>query len=294
MRGSQAAERVARLGIDVARARLDVADAAVDEAQAICEIARIGSGVTSTVQAENDLEDARAERANARHRVEQAEAEAARATAFREHRKKEFDRFDLLASRGAIEPRLIDEWKGRYRAAQADELQAQARIGQARASVAVAEASVRVAEARCDLARAVSRLARDPGGQGGRGALEEALARFRRARVQRARSERRTARLEVERLEAKAEHELEVVAYRIKQVERLRQLADRRAVEPRLVDEQELALSEARHLRRIAEAAVKSARSRLESAEARLKSVEAEAGGIDSKLDPTSPAPGRN
>jgi hypothetical protein len=79
LRGAQAAERAARLGIEVARARLATAEAAVREAQAISDVSRIGSGATPAVDAENGLEDARAERSHARNRVEQAEAEAARA-----------------------------------------------------------------------------------------------------------------------------------------------------------------------------------------------------------------------
>ena len=59
------------------------------------------------VQAENELEDARAERADAQHRVAQAEAQASRTSAFREHRKKESDRMALLAGKNAIERRVV-------------------------------------------------------------------------------------------------------------------------------------------------------------------------------------------
>ena len=89
------------------------------------------------------------------------------------------------------------------------------------------------------------------------------------------------ARLEVNRAEAEAERDRAAVAFRSKQVERVKQLAARRAVEERLVDEHELALSEARHLQREAEAGIKSARARLVAAEARLKAIEVEAGGND-------------
>ena len=248
MRGARAAERTAALSVNVNRARRDAAEAAIREAQAIHDIARIGSGVIVAVQAENELEDARAEQADAQHRVARAEAQAARASAFREHRKKESDRIALLASKNAIERRVVNEQEDRYRSAQADERGAEAKVNQARASVAIAEAAVHAAEARRDLARAVSRLAGDPGAEREPEPLKAAMTRLRRARVDRARSERDAARLEVGRAEAEAERDRATVAFRTKQVERVKQLAARKAVEERLVDEHELAVDESRHL----------------------------------------------
>ena len=149
------------------------------------------------------------------------------------------------------------------------------------ASVAIAEAAAHAAEARRDLARAVSRLARDPVAEQEPEPLKAAMARLRRARVDRARSERDAARLEVGRAEAEAERDRATVAFRTKQVERVKQLAARKAVEGRLVDEHELRRAESRHFQHEAEAGVKSARARLAAAEARLKAVEGEAGGDD-------------
>ena len=188
------------------------------------------------VQAENELEDARAEQADAQHRVERAKAQAARTSTFREHRKKESDRMTLLASKAAIERRVVNEQEDRYRSAQADERGAEAKVEQARASVAIAEAAAHAAEARRDLARAVSRLARDPVAEQEPEPLKAAMARLRRARVDRARSERDAARLEVGRAEAEAERDRATVAFRTKQVERVKQLAARKAVEGRLVE----------------------------------------------------------
>ena len=134
------------------------------------------------------------------------------------------------------------------------------KVDQARASVAIAEAAVHAAEARRDLARAVSRLAGDPGAEREPEPLKAAMTRLRRARVDRARSERDAARLEVDRAEAEAERDRATVAFRTRQVERVKQLAARKAVEGRLVDEHELAVDESRHFQREAEAGIKSAR----------------------------------
>src|SRR5262249_38383363 len=135
LRSARAGESAARLGTRIARARLDAAEAAIREAQAIHDVARIGSGVTPPVQAENDREEARTEGAQARHGVERAEAQLARASAYREYRKKESDRLALLAGKNAIERRVVEEQEDRYRSAQADARQAAAKLDQARASV---------------------------------------------------------------------------------------------------------------------------------------------------------------
>ena len=78
--------------------------------------------------------------------------------------------------------------------------------------------------------------------------------------------------------------------YRTKQVNRLKELDARGAIEHRLVNEEEQRSTEGAHdAEREAEAAVKSARrARLEAAEANLKAVEAEAGGTGPGTEPTS------
>lgn len=276
VRAGLATERAARLSVEIARLRLVAAEAAIREAAAIQEAAATGSGVVPTIQAENDLDDARAEQADARYRVEHAEAEEARAEAFRLFRKKEYDRLAILAKRNAIEPRVVEEQEDRYRAALADERQAEAKVDQARASVAIAEATVRAAEARRDLARAAARLSKDPAASGTTAEPAGALKRLHEARVDRARAERDAARLEVQRADAEAERDRATVASRASLLERVKQLAARRSTEARLVDEHELALTESKHILRQAEASVKSARARLEAAEARLKGIEAE------------------
>lgn len=276
VRAGLATERAAQLSVEIARLRLTAAEAAIREAAAIQEAAATGSGVVPAIQAEDDLDDARAEQADAQYRVEHARAEEARAEAFRLFRGKEFERLAILARRKAIEPRVVEEQEDRFRAAQADERQAEAKVDQARASVAIAEAAVRAAEARRDLARASARLTQERATSSPTAGPAGALKHLHEARVDRARAERDAARLEVQRAEAEAERDRATVASRENLLERVKQLAARRSTEARLVDEQELALTESRHILRQSEATVKSARARLQAIESRLKAIEAE------------------
>ncbi len=226
------------------------------------------------------LEVARAQRKVAEAVAAQAEAEAAAAVAQREYREKQHKRMAQLAERGAIEHRLVDEEVERLREAQAAERAAEAKIAVARASLDDARAAVREVEAERDIARAESR------GAEAETDLKAAQARLHEARLDRVRAERKAALAEVDRAEAASKKAKATVEYRTKQLERIKELVNRSAVEPRLLDEEEQRLTEARIAYREASTTVELARARLKAAEARVRAVEAEA-----KAGATRPGP---
>jgi multidrug resistance efflux pump len=98
--------------------------------------------------------------------------------------------------------------------------------------------------------------------------LKKAQARLHEARLDRARGERDAARAEIARAEANWEKAKATVAYRTKQLTRIQELVERRAVEERLLDEEKDAVNKARKAEREAEAAIEVARTRLKLAEA--------------------------
>jgi multidrug resistance efflux pump len=257
--------------------------------------------------------------------VKQAEAEAESAAAQRKYREKAltrmvhlenggfsvFQRRDAptprqdsrkvqLEKRPAIEHALVEEEELALREAEAGERAAKARITVSHSSLEGARAAVREAEALRDIARAELRDAPDAGGPhrpprppalraDAENDWKEARARLHAARLGRARAERDAARAEIDRAEANLRKAKTAVEYRTKQFGRLKQLFERQAIEQRLLDEQEQALTEARGAEREAEAAVRLARARLEAAEARLKAVEAEGGAAN--RGPITPPP---
>ncbi len=222
--------------------------------------------------AEARLKVAQAERRVAEVLVEQAEAETTAAAAQREYRGKQRDRLAQLAKRGAIEVALVDEQEARFGEAQAAEHEAKEKLAVSRASLKAAKAAVREAEALRDITRAESRVAPDVEKH-----LKEALARLHDARLDRARAQRDAARAEIDRAEAKLKKSKATVEYQTKVFERIKQLAERRAVEQRLVDELGQAVIEARNAQREAEVAVRLARTRLEAAAARLEAAKDDA-----------------
>jgi beta-lactamase regulating signal transducer with metallopeptidase domain len=236
--------------------------------------------------AEARLEVSQARRKVAEALVEQAEAEAAAAVAQRKYHQKQHERMVQLAERGAVEHRLVDEEVARLAAAEAARRTAEAKIAVARVSLDDARAAVREAEAQRDIVHAESQNA------DAESDLKAARARLQQARLDRVRVERKAARAEIDRAEAGLKMAEVTVAYRNKQVERLKELVRRGAIEQRLVDEQEQALTEACIAERAAEAAVQLARARLKAADARLKAVQAEAKGGATSPGPKPPPAG--
>jgi RND family efflux transporter MFP subunit len=90
---------------------------------------------------------AKADKAMALAAVEQAEANAKSADAWRRYREKQYGRMKDLFALKSIEERLVDESKDRYEASLETVRSARAAIATARAQVAAAEAKIELAEA---------------------------------------------------------------------------------------------------------------------------------------------------
>ena len=245
VRGARAAEAgAAALSVDVHRARQGAAEAAIREAQAIRDIARIGSGVIVAVQAENELEDAPGPGGPTPSiAIERAQAQASAPRPSGNTARRNPTRWPCWPARtpssgGWSNSRRTDPVPRRPTS-----IAQKHKVNQARTTVAIAEAAVHAAKAHRDLGE--GRLAARPhsGAEREPESLKAAMTRLRQARVDRTRSERDAARLEVNRAEAEAKRDRAAVAFRSKQVERVKQLAARKAVEERLVNEHELALS---------------------------------------------------
>lgn len=215
--------------------------------------------------AEGRLEVDRAQLKVAEAAVKQARAEADHATARREYREKQLKRIASLAERGSIEQRLVDEEEDRRQMARAQEHASQHRVETARADLDKARARVHEAESLRDIAVAETRSGPDA-----RDALKAAQARLREARLDIARAEVLVARQDVDRAEADRAGATAAVNYRTRQVRRLESLVAVKAIEQRLVDEQEAKLTEARQVEKTAAAAIEQARARLKVAEATL------------------------
>ncbi len=233
--------------------------------------------------AEDRLEVDRARLKVAEAVVKQAQAQAEAATARLEYRDKTFKRIASLVQRRAVEGRLLDEEEDRRQMARAEERASQHRVETARAELAKARAEVREAEGLHDIAVAEASSAPDA-----RDALRAAQARLREARLDVARTEVLVARQDVARAEADRAGATATVNYRTRQVRRLESLVARKAIEQRLVDEQELKATEARKAETAAAAAIEQARARLKAAEANLKVIES-----TSRPDPGPAAPPR-
>lgn len=198
-----------------------------------------------------DLKLFRAQLKIAEAGVKQAQAQAEAAAARREYCDKQFQRIASLVERRAVEGRLLDEEEDRRQVARAEERASQHRVETARAELDKARAEVREAEALRDIVVAEGRSAPDA-----RAMLRSAQIRLREARLD-------VARAEADRAGATA-----TVTYRTRQVRRLESLVAVRAIEQRLVDEQEAKLTVARKAEQAAAA--------VEQAGARLKAVEAD------------------
>lgn len=220
--------------------------------------------------AEARLEVDRAQLKVAEAVVKQAQAQAEAATARREYRDKQFKRIAALADQGAIERRLVDEEEDRRQVARAEERASEHRVEAARAELDKARAEVREAEGLHDIAVAEASSA-----PGARDAMKAAQARLREARLDVARAEVLVARQDVARAEADRAGATATVNYRTRQVRRLESLVAVKAIEQRLVDQEQLKLTEALKAEQAAAAAIEQARARLEAAERRLKVVEA-------------------
>ena len=167
---------------------------------------------------------------------------------------------------------------------------AEANIVISRAARDAARATVREAEALRDISRAEKRGTPDAAND-----LKKRAGPAPRGSSGPRRAERDAVRAELGRAEADLRTSRAAVEYRTKQVGRLKELVQARAIEPRLVNEQEEVLTEARLGERKAEAAVGIARARLKVAEVRLEAaeVEADAGATDRDPDPAPSAPRR-
>jgi len=221
--------------------------------------------------AEAHLKVAQAEQKAAEALVEQAEVEAKSAADEREYCGRQRERLEELVKRRDVEERLLDEEKDHFRVAQAAERTAKAKIADSRAALVVAKAAVREAEVLRDIACLGPEITLDAKTKD---QLKTAQACLHEARLDRARGERDGARAEIARAEANCEKAKANVAYRTKQLTRIQELVERRAVEERLLDEKKDAVNKARKAEREAEAAIAVARTR-------LKLTEAEAGASD-------------
>jgi beta-lactamase regulating signal transducer with metallopeptidase domain len=237
--------------------------------------------------AEARVEAARAEQKVAEAIVRRDEAEVARATATRQYRAKEYNRYLDLLKRGAIPRELVDEHESRLGEAQAAAHEAEARLASARFGLEAAAASIREAEILRDINRISSRMRT---GSRPEDELKKAEARLLAARLDRARAERDAARDDIERAESNLEKARAKVEWSSKNARRLKALAMRGAIEQRLADKEERALARVRDLEQFAENAIELSRARLEAAEARLEAVKAGGPWFD-PLFPPAPLP---
>lgn len=217
---------------------------------------------------------ARAKRKVAEDLVEQAEAEAAQATAMREYREKSHYHMVRLDKTRSVPHELVDEDESLLREAQAAEREAKARTPVSRASLEAAEAAVREADAQRDVTATESNTAPDAKAEN---ELKAARIRLREARRDRIRAECKIARAEVDRAKASLEKSKATVEYRSMRFERFKHLLEVKAIDQKVLDEQEQSLIEARNTAQNAEVAVGVARTGLKSAKARLKSTEGKA-----------------
>ncbi len=241
--------------------------------------------------AEANRKSAEAERKAAEAFVEQAEAEAALAIAKRKYRSKTRDRMDELVKRGDMPAELLDAETERFRAAQADEQAQQAKVVGARAALDAATAVSREAQALRDIARLALNDNPDPKSKD---RLTEARARLRTARLDRGRAERDIAQADVAQAEANLLKADANVAYRTKEVARMRELVEKQAIEQRILDQEEAALKAQRKVQQDARTANEHARAHLKAAAAHL--IELKAAGDQEPVTPShdSNSPRRN
>jgi serine/threonine protein kinase/WD40 repeat protein/multidrug resistance efflux pump len=205
------------------------------------------------------ISQARTQEELANAEVKKAEAQVESAKAHAQSRRAMHMRLKDLAGRKAIESRLVEEDQAQLDAAEAD-------LRAAQYGLWVAQYRQLQSELAIDTATADLKRPREMDG-----ALEASAQQARdRARAEeRAMVDRDVARSELERAKASMESANAIRVYRRKVVDRIREQAERNAIERRVVEESE-------HQARVAESAVHTAEAEISRAETLLKGAEEE------------------